>query len=88
MLTKFDVAISPMNSPLEQYIIEVDAIGVKAAEKLAEECFKDFRILCISAHNERKPGRMTIKEKVKRIYDGIGLFKRRDEKKGMYRSTM
>lgn len=88
MLTRFDVAISPINCPLEQYIIEVDAIGIKAAEKFAEECFKGFKILCISAHNERKPGRMTIKEKAKRIYDGIGLFKRRDEKEGMYRITM
>lgn len=68
MLTRFDVAISPMNSPLEQYIIEVDAIGVKAAEKFAEECFKDFRILCISAHNERKPGRMTVWEKLRQIF--------------------
>lgn len=69
MLTRFDVAISPINSPLEQYIIEVDAIGVKAAEKFAEECFKDFHILCISAHNERrKPDRMTVGEKLRQIF--------------------
>ena len=67
-MIRYDVIISPIDSPLEQLTIEVDAIGAKTAEKFAEECFKDFRILCISAHNERKLRKMTVWEKLRQIF--------------------
>lgn len=64
MLTRFDVAISPMNSPLEQYIIEVDAIGVKADEKFVKDFFPQMTVLCVSPHKDPVQIKPTLRDRI------------------------
>lgn len=63
-MTRYDVIISPIDSPLEQLTIEVDAIGAKTAEQLAQSFFPTMAILNVSPHKEPVQIKPTLKDKI------------------------